>query len=127
MILQYIDNARIAEESWFEKLTGIDLVSPTPREINSSTLVPDGVSYVVQRGEHKTYWHGVTFNKMLSYSFLRLLGAAVFAAPSLVAFGIVVRYPAMGATFLVFSVVGLIFASKCISEICNIRRVTVTK
>jgi hypothetical protein len=123
MNLQYVDNARFAQKSWFEKLTGFRLPAPTPRQINQSTLVPDGIAYVVKMGERKSYWHGVTFPKMLFYVFLRAIGAAMFATPSLVAFGVIVEYPAMGAMFLLFSVVGLVFAATYISEICNIRRV----
>jgi hypothetical protein len=125
MNLQYVDNARFAQKSWFEKLTGFRLPAPTPQDINQSTLVPDGIAYVVKMGERKSYWHGVTFRKMLSYAFLRFIGAAMFATPSAVAFGVIAEYPAMGAMFLLFSVVGLIYTATYISEVCNIRRVSI--
>jgi hypothetical protein len=123
MKLQYVENARFAQKSWFEKLTGFRLPAPTSQDINQSNLVPDGIAYVVKMGERKSYWHGVTFPKLLSYVFLRAIGAAMFATPSLVALGVIVEYPAMGAMFLLFSVAGLVLTATYISEICNIRRI----
>jgi hypothetical protein len=123
MKLQFIEGARVADNSWFEKLTGIDLIAPTPQDINRSTIVPDDSKYVVQMGEHRSYWQGVTSGKMIWYAFLRIVGAAIFISPSLLAYGVIFTFPAMGAAFLLFSVISLVFAARYVAEICNIRRI----
>jgi hypothetical protein len=112
-----------AGDSLFKRLPWIHFESPTERQLNNSTLVNSDAQYVVQRGEYKWYWYGVTFWQMLRYAFCRVIVAAMAATPAALAIGVAISYPAMGAVFMLFAMAGLLISAQLLREVCNIRRI----
>jgi hypothetical protein len=113
----------VAGDSLFKRLPWIHFESPTERQLNNSTLVNSDAQYVVQRGEYKWYWYGVTFWQMLRYAFCRVIVAAMAATPAALAIGVAISYPAMGAVFMLFAMAGLLISAQLLMEVCNIRRI----
>jgi hypothetical protein len=118
------ENKLVADDSRFKRLPWVHFESPTERQLNNSTLVDSYAQYVVQRGEYKSYWYGVTFWQMLRYAFCRVIVAAMAATPAAMAIGIAITYPAMGAVFMLFAMAGLLISAQLLREVCNIRRVS---
>jgi hypothetical protein len=113
----------VAGDSLFKRLPWLHFESPTEMQLNSRALVDSDSQYVVQRGEYKSYWHGVTFWQMVRYAFCRVIVAAMAATPAAMAIGVAITYPAMGAVFMLFAMAGLLISAQLLREVCNIRRV----